>query len=189
MHARQPRVRTQPPHLVCLDLVEAATRVEGREHSGLDRRVSACRRLLFHARAVGWEISHVHPRSAARAARPIQGLEPLPTERLVYRTGLSAFSNRPFCEAVEAQPLAELILLSLSLSTACLVTALTAHDWSLAVTLAKDAALGASPDASGRLRGAEPGRSIVAPFARLACADELIDTRRALRLVGDPVSA
>ena len=170
-------------HLVCLDLVRSATRADGREHPGLRRRIEVCRRLLLHARARGWDVTHVHPRSAARASRPVDGLEPLTTERLVYRTGLSAFSNRPFCEAVKAVPEAELILVSFSLSSACLVTALTAHDWGLDVTLAKDAVLGSAPDGLGRVHGQEQDRSIVAPFVRIAATDDLIDARRALRLV------
>ncbi len=183
MFAYQSTPAAQARHLVCLDLVRSATRAEGREHSGLKRRVEVCRRLLLHARARGWDITHVHPRSAAKASRPVEGLEPLTTERLVYRTGLSAFSNRPFREAVKATPEAELILISFSLSSACLVTALTAHDWGLPVILAKEAVLGGASDGRGRRRGAEPDRSIVAPFVRLADADDLIDARRALRLV------
>lgn len=172
-------------HLVCLDLVRSATRAEGRDLPGLTRRIEVCRRLLLHARAREWDITHVHPRSAAKATRPVAGLEPLPTERLVYRTGLSAFSNRPFCEAVSALPEVELILVGFSLSSACLVTALTAHDWGLSVTLAKDAVLGAKPDANGCIHAEEPERSIVLPFVRIATADELIDARRGLRLVVD----
>jgi hypothetical protein len=175
-------------HLVCLDLVRSATRIDGCELPGLRRRIEACRRLLLHARSRGWDITHVHPRSAAKATRPAAGLEPLPSERLVYRTGLSAFSNRPFREAIRARPDAELILVGFSLSSTCLVTALTAHDWGLSVILAKDAVLGATPDASGRMRAQEPARSIIAPFVRIAAAAELIEPRRGLRLVVDRAS-
>lgn len=183
MYAVQPRTDQDARHLVCLDLVRSGTRSPGGEHAGLKQRIAACRRLLHHARACGWDVTHVHPRSAARATRPVAGLEPLPSERLVYRTGVSAFSNRPFCEAVKGLPDAELILIGFSLSSTCLVTALTAHDWGMKVTLAKDAVLGATRDADGVLRTEDPGRAIVAPFVRMAGVDELIDTRKALRLV------
>jgi len=189
VYALQSAAVLEARHLVCLDLVRSATRVDGREHAGLRRRIEVCRRLLLHARARGWDITHVHPRSANQASRPVEGLEPLTTERLVYRTGLSAFSNRPFCEAVKARPEAELILVSLSLSSACLVTALTAHDWGLSVTLPKEAPLGAASDVRGRPRSQETDDAIVAPFVRIAAADELIDARRALRLVVNRTSA
>lgn len=104
----------------------------------------------------------------------MDGLEPLPSERLVYRTGVSAFSNRAFRQAVKAQPEAELVIAGFSLSSSCLATALTAHDWGLTVVLTSDAVLG---------EGEQPLRSVVAPFVRIAAADELIDVRRGLRLI------
>lgn len=158
-------------------------RLDGLDHPDIERRVEVCRRLLKHARWRGWEITHVHPRSASRAARPVDGLEPLPTERLVYRTGVSAFSNRAFRQAIKAQADCELIIAGFSLSSSCLATALTAHDWGLAVVLASDALLG---DASKPCAAGEAERSLrsaVAPFVRIAAVDELIDVRRGLRLV------
>ncbi len=130
----------------------------------------------------------MHPRSASRASRPVDGLEPLPTERLVYRTGVSAFSNRTFRQAIKASPTAELIVVGFSLSSACLATALTAHDWGLSVILAADAVLG-GPSENPDLRETERSlRSIVAPFVRIAAADELIEVRRGLRLVTSTVA-
>lgn len=116
----------------------------------------------------------MHPRSASHASRPVDGLEPLPIERLVYRTGVSAFSNRAFRQAVKAHPEAELVIAGFSLSSSCLATALTAHDWGLPVVLISDLAPG---DDEQTLR------SVVAPFVRIAAADELIEVRQALRLV------
>lgn len=183
MYAFRQQATPQRRRLICLDLVQSATRVEGEPLPGLDSRVRACRRLLLHARARGWDVTHVYPRSAAKASRPAEGLEPLPTERLVYRTGLSAFSSRPFCEAIEAMPEAELILVSFSLSSACLVTALTAHDWGLPVTVISDAMLGGGGEAE------QSARAAITPFARLAGADDLIDVRHGLRLVVDHCAA
>jgi nicotinamidase-related amidase len=162
--------------------------VDGFDHSGLGRRIEACRRLLMHARGRGWDITHVHPRSASHAARPVEGLEPLPSERLVYRTGVSAFSNRIFRQAIKASPEAELILVGFSLSSSCLATALTAHDWGLPVILAADAVLG-GPSENPEVRETERSlRSIVAPFVRIAAADDLIEVRRTLRLVSSAVA-
>jgi nicotinamidase-related amidase len=172
--ALRPEPSTAPRHLVCLDLVRSETRLDGCDHPGLARRITVCRRLLQHARWRDWEITHVHPRSASRASRPVDGLEPLPSERLVYRTGVSAFSNRAFRQAVKAQPEAELVIAGFSLSSSCLATALTAHDWGLTVVLISDAVLG---------EGEQPLRSVVAPFVRIAAADDLIEVRRGLRLI------
>lgn len=167
-------------------------RADGLEHVGLERRIAACRRLLIHARMCGWDITHVHPRSASHASPPVDGLQPLPSERLIYRTGVSAFSNRSFRHAIKASPEAELVLISFSLSSSCLATVLTAHDWGVPVILAADTALGSNWGSASREaanRGGEVDdvalvvRSIVAPFARIAAADELIEARRGLRLV------
>ena len=178
MFALRPQPAARPRHLICLDLVRSALDAKD-AHSA--RRAAVCRRLLRHARWRGWDLTHVHPRSAAMAARPVEGLEPLPSERLVYRTGVSAFSNRVFGQAVRATPEAELVLACFSLSSACLVTALTAHDLGLPVTLVEDAALGdcgAHNDDSDRAL-----RAVVTPFVRVVLADDLIEMRRALHLV------
>jgi nicotinamidase-related amidase len=137
---------------------------------------------LQHARWRGWEITHVHPRSASHASRPVDGLEPLPSERLVYRTGVSAFSNRAFRQAVKALPEAELVIAGFSLSSSCLATALTAHDWGLGVVLTAEAVLSEAA-AQGQGEADLSLRAVVAPFVRVAATDELIEVRRALRLV------
>ena len=183
MFAPRPEPSPAARHLVCLDLVRSETRLDGLDRPDLDRRIEACRRLLIHARWRGWEITHVHPRSASHASRPVDGLEPLPSERLVYRTGVSAFSNRAFRQAIKASPEAELILVGFSLSSSCLATALTAHDWGLPVILASDAILGGPSDMADAREADKSLRSVVAPFVRIAAADELIEMRRALRLV------
>ncbi len=165
-------------HLICLDLV----RSELGRPAQARRRLGACRRVLTHARDSGWMVTHVHPRSAAKADGSIEGLEPLPSERLVYRTGVSAFSNRSFCEAVRIGEGAELILVSLSLSSAFLVTAVTAHDWGLRVGAPSDAVLadGGEPWSADSLASAA-----IAAFVRFSSAAELTDARQALRLVVD----
>jgi len=186
MFALRPESPALARHLVCLDLVRSEIQSDGLERPGVDRRIEVCRRLLLHARWRGWEITHVHPRSASRASRPVPGLEPLPSERLVYRTGVSAFTNRAFSQAVKAAPEAELVIAGISLSSACLATAVTAHDLGLAVALASDAVLGAP--AWPIAEGDRSLRAVVARFARIATADELIEVRRSLRLVAGGVS-
>ena len=79
--------------LVCLDLQRAS--LAHRRSAGADGCVVNCRRVLAHARHADWRVVHVHSKmECPDEARPIEGLEPLVSEPLVYRTGISAFSSR-----------------------------------------------------------------------------------------------
>jgi hypothetical protein len=81
------------PWLVCVE----AQRLhfapdQGEIAAGLYPKVEACRRLLAHARAARWQVVHVHRRRRDTPPgrfdpelRPIEGLEPLPTERVYIR--------------------------------------------------------------------------------------------------------
>ena len=115
-------------HLVCLDLLRPdGLPGGGGSESSFARRVHSCRRLLTYGRTVGWKITYVFEHTVrARRSWALEGLEPLQIEPVLYRTGVSAFSNRMFRERVEAASEAELILISLSLSPTCLATALAA---------------------------------------------------------------
>jgi nicotinamidase-related amidase len=164
-------------HLVCLDLVEEAAEAD-------QRRVDCCRRVLIFARSAGWTITHLHPKTAgSRAPRPLLGVGPLPTEPVLYRARVSAFSNRSFDRIVKEQTDAEMVILSLSLSSACLGTALYAYDLGVPVILVEDALSGSSEDLSGLEAIETVARSIVAPFVQVLRADDLIEPRRGLRLV------
>ena len=128
---------------------------------------------------------HVLHRSLlSQSSRSFEGLEPSPTEPVLYRTGLSAFSNRAFRQSVRAAHDAELILIGLSLTPSCLATALAAYDHKISVTLVEDTLCGGPDDSLGIEAIDIVSRSIVAPFARIVRADELIDLRRGLRVVG-----
>jgi nicotinamidase-related amidase len=131
-----------------------------------------CRRILTYARGMGWAVTHV-----------IEGLEPLQIEPVLYRTGVSAFSNRIFRESVEDTLEAELILLSLSLSPTCLATALAARDRGVAVALVEDALSGSAGAAAGIDAIQTLSHSIAAPFVKILHTDDLIDIRRGLRVV------
>lgn len=160
-------------HLVCLDLVEPEAD---------QARVDRCRRLLTYARCAGWAITHLHPKTAgARPARPLPGLAPLPCEPVLYRSGASAFSNRTFRRVVREQAEGEMVILSLSLSSACLGTALFAYDVGMPVILVRDAL---SMSAADGLEAIETvASSIIEPFVEIAPVDDLIEPRRGLRLV------
>jgi nicotinamidase-related amidase len=184
MSSSSPRTRQTARHLVCLDLLLPAP------DAGYDgvveraaRGIQNCRRLLAYGRTMGWTITHVYDHTArTRRARAIPGLEPLQIEPVIYRTGVSAFSNRIFRERVEETPEVELIILGLSLSSACLATALAARDRGIAVALVEDVVVGAA-SAAGIGAIQTLSHSIAAPFVRIARTDELIDVRRGLRVV------
>jgi hypothetical protein len=177
-HVRSTR-STTARHLLCLDLVRTADAPTAEA----EIRVGTCRRLLAFARASGWSISHVYPRGAGRAPRPIAGLEPLPSEPVYYRAGASAFSNRAFSRAVRDQLDMELVIAALSLSPTAVGTALAAHDQDIAVTLVGDTLKRDACDASGIEAIETIARALVTPFVKVRSTGELIDARRGLRLV------
>ncbi|HEX4181773.1 MAG TPA: isochorismatase family protein [Caulobacteraceae bacterium] len=172
-------------HLVCLDLLRTEQAAEGAwSDNSFARRIHACRRLLTYGRTVGWKITHVFEHTArARRSWAIEGLEPLQIEPVLYRTGVSAFSNRMFRERVEAASEAELILVSLSLSPTCLATALAARDRGVAVALVEDTLTGSPGAAAGLDAIRTLSHSIAAPFVRITRTEALIDARRGLRVV------
>jgi hypothetical protein len=177
--------RRSERHLVCLDLLTSDQPATGKHAAAhAQRPIDSCRRLLAHGRAVGWTVLHVFPRAAlSGSARAIEGLEPLPSEPVLYRTGVSAYSNRVFRQTMDTSPETELIIVSLSLSAACLATALTAHDRKTAVTLVEDIVSSTAEDALDLEAIETLSRSIVAPFVQIARTDDLIDLRRSLRVV------
>jgi nicotinamidase-related amidase len=171
-------------HLVCLDLLMSELRPEVAGQAVRFRLpVENCRRMLAHARAGGWSVTHVHHQAQPGcSARPVEGLEPLPSEPVLYRTGVSAFSNRTFRRTVQEHP-AELVILGFSLSATCLATALTAHDWRLPVTLVEDAFQPSADDAPELHALQTVTQALAAPFVRMARTDSFAGPRRHLHLV------
>ena len=110
-----------PRWLVCLDLQRG---------TGVDASAEAlCNGALIlqQGRSAGWKVVHVHRcfRGADYGPPPMRGLEPAPDESLLYRSELSAFSNRKFVDLIESQPPAQIALVSSDVSAA-LSTALSA---------------------------------------------------------------
>jgi hypothetical protein len=166
-------------HLVCLDLVRST----GSPTAEAQARIDRCRRLLTYARTSEWAMSHVYPRTAGRSTKPLAGLEPLPSEPVYYRTGASAFSNRVFRRAVKEGLDLELVILSLSLSSTALGTALSAYDHDIPVTLIEDTLSPDAANASGLEAIETVARALVAPFVQVRRVEDMIDQRRGLRLV------
>jgi nicotinamidase-related amidase len=164
--------------LVCLDL-QRGSLPDGRAPDGC---VVNCRRMLDHARREGWRVVHVHSKNADPAeARPIDGLEPLLSEPVLYRTGLSPFSNRAFREMIEGRRSVELVIIGYSMTSSLVGTALIAYEEALSVTLVEDAISSAVLDRETRDAIELLGRAATA-FATLAGVDEVIGAPR-LRMV------
>ena len=175
----QPSVGTRERLLVCLDL----QRVSLAHRDTADRCVINCRRVLAHARDENWRIVHVHSRKADRQDnRPIEGLEPLTSETLVYRTGVSAFSSRVFRQLVKGLD-CELVIIGYSMSSSCLATAMVAYDNDLAVTLVEDAVSATPLDPVTRDAIEVVARQIARPFVGLTTTSDLLGPTRLLRVV------
>jgi len=163
-------MRAPPPAaLVCLDLQRA--RVAGTASPTSARITENCRQVLLEARARRWPVLHVHRREASPdGARPIPGLEPLPSEPVFLRPGPSAFSHQAFARQATALggPLA---LIGFSLIDSVLATAFAAADLKLPVEVLCDA-VAADPRDDGAL-----GHALFAPLAALAPLCRLIAAR------------
>jgi hypothetical protein len=112
-------------------------------------------------------MSHVYPHTAGRSTKPLSGLEPLPSEPVYYRTGASAFSNQVFRRAIKEGLGLELVILSLSLSSTALGTALSAYDHDIPVTLIEDTLSPDAANASGLEAIETVARALVTPFVQV----------------------
>jgi len=165
--------------LVCLDLQRGSQPVG----CAPDGCLVNCRRMLAHARRESWRVVHVHSKNADRAyALPIDGLEPLPSEPVLYRSGLSAFSNRAFQEMVEGRAV-ELVIIGYSMTSALVGTALIAYEEALPVVMVEDAICSAVLDSATRDAIELLGRRVATPFATMACTDEVIGAPRLRRVL------
>lgn len=171
----------RPRLLVCLDLQAP---VVASDHDGAPASAACldnCRSLLAFARDRGWNVVHVRqaPAVGDPRLRSIEGLEPRPTEALVYRSRVSAFSSKAFRDLVRAHPHSELVIMGLSLGSSCLSTALAAFDRGICATLVEDAVAAAPMESLGIQAYERVARSIAAPFTRLVRTEDLMDRRQA----------
>ncbi|WP_312166686.1 isochorismatase family protein [Phenylobacterium sp.] len=165
-------MRSPPPAaLVCLDLQRA--RLLG-SPPGLGRVTATCRRVLDQARARGWPVLHVHRREATpEGARPIPGLEPLPSEPVFLRPGPSAFSHPAF--ARQAMGLGgPLALVGFSLADSVLATAFAAADRKLPVEVLADAVAADARDDRALRQALGVPLAALSPLCRLISADDLL---------------
>jgi nicotinamidase-related amidase len=174
----QPRERV----LVCLDLQQENLAAD--VCADQRRVLRNCGRVLDHARRSRWRVVHVLRRGSDRGvSRPPAGLEPRPTEPVMFRKGISAFSNVDFDRLIRRLERPELVLIGFSLSSSYLATALIGFDADLTVTLVEDAS-GATPlDPLDRAEVEMVSRRIARPFVNLITTDRLTGERGGLRLV------
>jgi nicotinamidase-related amidase len=118
--------------LICLDLQRERLATENAAAT-----VAACRRVLEQARRRRWPVLHVHARLGA-APRPIEGLEPLPSEAVFIRQGPSAFTNPAFSQTARILG-GPLVLIGFRMADTVLATAFAAADRNLAVEVVDDA--------------------------------------------------
>ena len=171
--------QARPRLLLCMDLLEPAS--AGQEPRAFQRCVRNSRRLLTHARNAGWEV--VHCLSPDLAARAIHGLEPLASEPVYQRDGLSAFSSRGFRRRMRAWPNPQLLIIGCSLGSTCLSTAFAAFDRGIEASLVMDAISVGFDDVVGPDAIARAAGRMAAPFVKLSETDDFVGRRRAFQLV------
>jgi nicotinamidase-related amidase len=169
------------PWLLCLDLQREFV-VAGRPlHApGVEERVATCRAVLEDARTAGWPVIHAHRRAYSGLfsdggdfARPVQGLEPLASEALFFRSQLSAFASPGLREMAPPTPGTTVFLVALSLDNACMATVLQGVDIGLRIRVVEDV-IGASalgPYGPGVVAGV--AKRLVAPFAQFDSAQAI----------------
>jgi nicotinamidase-related amidase len=165
--------------LVCLDLLEPAGEAE--DPPAFQRCLGNSRRLLEHARDDGWEIVHCLGRDLP--ARAVGGLEPLASEAVYVRDGVSAFSSRAFRKRMRQWPAPELVIIGCSLTTSCLATALAAFDRDIPGVLVLDAISVKRDEVTGAEALARAAARIASPFVRMLQTDDFVGRRRSLELV------
>ena len=157
--------------LICLDLQRDYV-IPGRpRYAAANAHVAeACARVLGFARDEGWRVVHSQHRDDASPApprglfdAPIEGLRPLISEPVFFRSGLSAFANLAFAAELQRARDQEVFLIGFSLADTCLATALAAVDADLSLTLIEDAV-----GAGDVVEAADVARTILKPFVSLA---------------------
>ena len=178
--------RPRPRLLVCLDAQQANVPAgDDPTARNVQGRLANCRRILDHARKWDWNIVHVYHRRGPDGAQspPIEGLEPRPSEPVISREGVSAFSSRFFRQLVDGAHDAQIILIGFSLASSCLATLFAAYDRGLATLVIDDAVLATPLAALAADKIESVVNSIAAPFTEMASTDQLIGERQAPRLV------
>jgi nicotinamidase-related amidase len=168
------------PTLLCVDLVREYADPGRPLHDDVNApTLDACGDMLSYARAAGWFVIHSMLqrdaglfRRGGEHARPVDRLEPLASEQVYLRDGLSALSH-PILRRMAEAARCEVYLIGFSLSHSLLSTVFDAASCGLRMTLVEEA-VGATPvngmnAASLKLTA----KRLLAPFANFTTLDTL----------------
>jgi nicotinamidase-related amidase len=160
------------PLLMCVDLVREYAECGRPLHDPANApTLQACAQVLAHARASRWTVAHsILQRDAglfrrgSRQSRPADRLEPLASEGVYLRGGLSVMSH-PTLRRMAETTACDVYLIGFSLSHSLLSTVFDAASCGLRVTLIEDA-VGATP-VNGMTAAAlkTTAKRLLAPFA------------------------
>lgn len=171
---------SRAPWLVCLDIQRDAA--EAADPAVARLALNTGHWLLSQARRGRWPIAHLHRRNPAFCdmeglgdVGPVAGFEPLPSEPLFIRNGLSAFSSPRFREWAAGAEGDQLIFFGLGSSATWLATALGGPDLGIRPGLVEDA-IGIAPLKSLPAQTAHRTvHAVTAPFAHWTTAAALVD--------------
>jgi nicotinamidase-related amidase len=170
------------PWLVCLNLNrEYVTSGRPLQCPGAASAALHARACLSHARDLGWSVAHVQSRHSRLSqspnfARPIDGLEPLPSEPLFITPKRSALAHPELRARLTAERPLYVYMVGFSLALEGLATLFDAVDAGVALRIVDDAV--ASP-AFGDRSGVEMDRAalaIAASLSAVASTSELLQT-------------
>lgn len=144
--------------------------------TSLYAKVETCRRLLSYARRNRWQVVHIHRRPEHAGGltpdlRPIEGLEPLPRERVYFR-GPSrplTLQEDPFWRDAAGSPGAEALTIGHMTDRSAQVVTEAADDRGIRIMLVADALWRAPSDP-------RPPTTKLAPWR----PDRSVDSRQAM---------
>jgi nicotinamidase-related amidase len=169
-----------PPSLLCVDMQRAYSAAGRPMHAAENAQtLDACRRVLAQARLNDWTVVHTILQRdgglfdrTTEHARPIGQLEPLASEEVYIREGLSALSHPALAQIARAAPCdADVYVIGFSLSHSLLSTAFDAASCGLRLTLI-DEAVGATPvNGMTAEKVKQNAKRLLAPFASFTTFD------------------
>jgi nicotinamidase-related amidase len=168
------------PLLLCLDLQREQAIAGG---PAVSRCIEECRRILRHARRMGWHVAHVHRQSGLAAGltehcRPIEGLEPHPREPVFYRERPSAFASPAFRDLVARLGDPRIVVVGFSQQSSALFTAVASCELGLPVTVVEGALGAAGSKRSNRAEKESMLFSVLEDFTEVVSTDRLLEATR-----------
>lgn len=168
------------PLLLCLDLQREQALAGG---PAAGRCIGECRRILRHARRMGWHVAHVHRQNGiatglSEHCRPIEGLEPHPREPVFYRDRPSAFASPAFRDLVSRLGGPRIVVVGFSQHSSALFTAVASCELGLPVTVVEGALGAAGPPRADAAEKESVLFSVLQEFTEVVTADRLLEATR-----------